>query len=462
MHCFRYILPFLYTVVFWQSALSQTLLEGNILSASGEAIPEIYVTVIPPGPADIFTDHRSTVKADQNGFFRAELTQKGLYSIRFNGIYHKSSYFLLLADGQPSLRFTIYLIPHRFNEGEYFVNDDYLKWIRVTGNFNEYDYMSGFWFHHADDGSIFAFIPAQTDTLRYQIRGLSYGSGSHPHPDADGYNLREDGTFESVLHTGLPADSVEIRYTPRQTMPYQEFYRGLDLQGTGPLSAFIVFENPDDRHWVMPLMQIRRFPQTLMVIENPNESQVSMANHFRLLLDENKPKFPYQPDRQVRLNETEKFILDETLTETQHGLLYLLYASLLQQHQIYSEYRAFLPEPHSSELPEYDRQILMKIPDTIHPTHPAWAINRTLPGFLLQIVPDYAPLAAYLSEIIALHPADGVAEQAAIDLFRATALDYESADRVPAFRLALNRFGDRRIVAQLRHLFNTEIDGEGM
>jgi hypothetical protein len=458
VHCFHYILAAVLFLLSWHNALSQTRLEGTVLSASGEPIPQVYVSIREPGPTDIFTDRTTILQADENGYFKSELDRKGMYSVRIHGIYHKHFFIRLLADGQESVQLTIYLIPVRFNDGAYFNIDEYLEWIRVIGNFNDFDYLTGIPFQRTEDGAIHAFIPAQTDTLRFQARGLNYSSGPQPHPIADEYRLRDDGTFESVLYTGLPADSIEIRYTPYQTMPFQDFYSGLDYSGSRTLSGFIQFQHPDHRHWITPLFHLSRFPPQIMVIDQPDNPDQTIYEHIRLLSDGYRASFPFDKNYHALLTETEQYLDSDSLQPGQRKLLSLAYASLLQQNQMNNEYRERFLNQDPVIFQDTNENILTEIPRLIDPSHSLWELNRELPGYLLRVMPNNNRMKTYLSEIIAHHPVDDVAEQAAIALFQVTASEYETADDVPAMQYALRRFGISRLSSQLRYLFDQSVE----
>lgn len=147
---------------------------------------------------------------------------------------------------QGQINMSIYLVPALYRSGRHFDKQKYLKWIRVYGNFNNYDFFTVESFRANNDGPISAFIK----TIRYQVKGLSNGSDTLP--GADDYAVRGRG-FEAVLFNTSEANSIELRYHPEEKRTYNFKKPDGPMPWHVPLRTFLHFTRPTAKFWIEPL-----------------------------------------------------------------------------------------------------------------------------------------------------------------------------------------------------------------
>lgn len=440
-------------------SLAQTSVSGQILSADGSRIPAVDISVEPLTENDLFksTDGNHPVSGE-DGSYRILFEEPGLYEIGIRGVFHRTMNIPILVYDQPEIKMNILMQPKRFDNGEYFENQEYLEWIRVTGNFNDDDFQTGRPFYLNADGSVSAYIPVTSDTLRYQVRGLA--SGLTAFPLADEYRLREDRTFESLLYTDLPEDSLEIRYEPGETVSFP-FYVP---KGINPLqiilSGYLSFERENDAHWVFPIIRIRSYHQILYKTDWEQSAGLTEEEQYRHLgMRQNAGQLSGGIFNEMLKNTTES-LDNPDLNPQQHTLLYLAYAGILQRdHMMYRMEMGFgMQTEEAPEKPDYDPGIIHALPGQVSPAHPAWSMNPRLPHFLLELT-DYEPeYVRYFSEMAKHHPDNDVAENAAFVLLRNAAGKYGSVEEVPVYRIILERFGEGRL-ARRAHLVFEELSG---
>jgi len=215
-------------------------------------MPVSSIDVSATGPTNIFT-LPDKVYADKNGSFSVTFEDPGIYTLSVRGVFHKSVRIPVMIYDQDKIELDIFLLPHSYNNGEYFDQQVYLKWIRAYGNFNGYDFFSGEIFRANKDGSISAFIKTDLDTIRYQIRGLTRGIAVLP--GADEYSTI-GSDFEAVIYNTSDTDSVELRFNPNEKQPYARVLPEAPVSWQVSLAAFVHFHNDNDKYWSLPLKRI--------------------------------------------------------------------------------------------------------------------------------------------------------------------------------------------------------------
>lgn len=434
-----------------QTANCQTSIQGNVLSVDGSTIPMAVISIIPENTRDIFSGHYEDVYAGKDGSYQLDLHDPGIYRITFRAVYHKSVTIPVLVYDQPPIDMNVLLLPAIYNDGFYFDDPEYLSWIRVVGNFNNYDFNSGKGFSLNNDGSISAFIPVKSDTVRYQVRGLNYGHGATPLPLADEYNKRDDGSLESVLINRLPADSLEIRYTPGKTIPFQRHL----FEGLKPLynsaNGFIAFRNPLDQYWTEPLKPYHSFQIFSQVID------WSLATGLPAEIEEKLQPVQQENPMQRNAGNIVEFFLEALeepdLHPQQVSILLLAYAgSLYWLDRIQNaRFQIFGMEKGDEVLP--DSEIILTIPDKVSPVHPAWSRNIGLPEFLLKITDNHPQLVAYFKDVAKHHPDEQVVRSAVFTLLRHSAPDYSTIEEMDIYRIIVERYGEGNLARRAHREF---------
>lgn len=320
-----------FQLLFAFEAVAQTAIHGKLLSVDGGIIPKTSISIHQDNPRDVFSEYED-IYDGADGAYRIEIHEPGIYNITFRGIYHRPLTMHFLIIDQPVIEMDVLLLPTYCNDGRYFSNEEYLQWIRVVGNFNSYNYHTGKSFSKNHDGSISAFIPVTSDTVRYQIKGLGYGwSGPTPLPMADKYQIRDDRSFESVLYRNLPADSLEIRYIPGETIPFERELPSVEQDWLNA-NGFISFKNRVDRHWTEPIRLLQFIGPSIPIIEQDLTSGLSADEQIDYL---NKY---YSDESAEHLIEVKQRVLSDLsnldIHPQQREILFLGYAAILNQIEI--------------------------------------------------------------------------------------------------------------------------------
>lgn len=436
----------------------QTTIHGKMLSVDGRSIPKTIISIHQQNPRDIFSGYEDS-SAEPDGSYSITLLEPGLYNITFRGIYHLRVSIPFLIIDQESIEMDLLMIPGVYNDGRYFENEEYLEWIRVIGNFNNYDVLTGIPFNLNDDGSISAFIPVTSDTIRYQVSGLGYGRlGVTPLPPADEYAIRENRSFESVLYRNLPSDSLEIRYSPDETIPFQSHLPFKELPDWLSNNHFINFVNKSDRYWVEPIHLLRNFRINLLPVLKQDL------------------KFGLTPSEQERYSERFSSVVSEDqLKETidrirntyyrsdihpqQKAILSLSYLSLLHHVEVLQRLstqesmtiNALLgigrsnennPESDPFENIEVDHEILLQIPNRLVPTHPVLNQLQILSQSLLNMTNNHPKIVNFYHEIVKHHMNESTVERFATVLISEQAGEYERVDQIEVYQIIVDRFGE--------------------
>ena len=452
-------------------AAAQTTIKGRMLSVDGRTIPETLISVSRENPTDMF-DRFEDQSAESDGTYKITIQEPGIYNVTFKGIYHRSITIPFLIVHQDDIEMDLLLLPNVYNDGRFFGNEEYLQWIRVFGNFNSYDYSNGIPFSLNADGSISAFIPVAADTVRYQVRGLGYGrAGAMPLPLADEYGTREDKTFESVIYHNLPPDSIEVRYVPGETIPFQRVIPADTDHEWLNASALISFKNSTDRYWAEPIVLIRYFRRIIPIIERDLKTGLSDAEYVVYL------KRFYLPDNTAdHLTESIERIKKEasnpSLHPEQRAVLTLGYAAahyrlemyqrMLQRNQL--SIRDMLnagtrgDTVSDTELIDHiaiDTELILKIPDLIVPTHPVWNRAQMLPQYLLNSTDTNPVFLDYFLEVVKHHPDENVIQHMLGALIRKQAQNYKTVEEMNVYKAIIERFGERELARRAHEIFRS-------
>jgi len=468
-----FITSAVFLVLFTSGAAAQTTIHGKLLSVDGSILPKTVISIHQDSPRDIFSEY-DDIYAGADGKYRFELHEPGIYNITFRGIYHRPFTIPFLVIDQPSIEMDVLLLPAYFNDGRYFSNEEYLHWIRVVGNFNNYDYHTGIPFSENEDGSISAFIPVTSDTVRYQVRGLGYGWGGHaPLPLADKYQIRDDRSFESVLYNNLPADSLEIRYIPGETIPFERKLPSARQEWLNA-SGFVNFKSSEDRHWTEPISLMHVIGTSIPFIERDLTSGLAEDEQVHYL-----NKFYSIESAEHLLEVKQRFLMNldnPDIHPRQREILFLGYAALIYQIEISKLRLEYIMNDSEERLSSnrkkgievvlnrldettIDKEILMQISEQVVPVHPLWSRAQMLPQFLLQAIDGEHNFIEYFTEIVKHHPAELAVERVISALVRELAEDYETVEDMEVYQIVVERFGEGEVARRAHDAFRAPMNG---
>jgi len=446
-----------------ETVYGQTEVHGVLLSTDGEPMPATVISIRQADQADIFARY-DPISADEDGSYRLTLNAPGIYNITFRGVYHQGVTIPVLITNQPVIRMDVVLLPVFFNDGRYFENEEYLSWIRVVGDFNDYDFNTGSNFSLNDDGSISAFIPVTADTVRFQVRGLSYGRGGSatPIPPLDEINIHPNNSFEAVRYRDLPDDSLEVRFIPGESIPYQRYLPSDDESIPFTIRGIISLHEESDRHWIWPL-ELGFFGTTLHIAEGQDitagispEDQIAWQAKYQN---------DYRGDKLMERKRSALTYLEENgLDSQQKGLLHMAYAATVYrlngQQRLYDQQRDNAPDGMEIEvenIPDFEinTDVIVAIPDLISPSHPAWARFYGISQLLLEESSAGDEVLRYLHQIVEYHPDELVVQRILADVIRYLAPDYQSVEEMEVYRVVVERFGEGDAARQAHRVFQS-------
>lgn len=451
---FLFIAP-LFLLLMVDSALSQTSILGKLLSVDGRAIPKTVISIEPENKRDIFDQSYNDIFPDENGAYQFNIQEPGLYRLTFKGVFHHELRVPIMIYDQPSMNMNVLLFPMHFNDGTYFDNDEYLEWIRVVGNFNDYDYNTGKQFSLNSDGSISAFIPVNSDTIRYHVRGITYNQSATVLPQADEYGYREDVGFESVLYDNLPNDSLEIRYNPDDTISYnRHFPFGVNPTEVN-LNGFISFNNQENENWVRPLSLLQPFLKVFSIIEwemaegIPIESQIQIQEKYAGNV--------FEVNLSDEFEQIHSDLSKQKLHSQQRAILALSYVTILG----FREHKArFLQMRRNQSIPELhpDMEIINLIPEIVPSVHPAWKYNNGAVDYLLTETDDPQKFVEYFHKVVQYNPNDRAVELTASSIIRHFGSEYSSVEEMPVYQMILHRYGENDVARTAHMAFRNQIE----
>ncbi|MGF1669653.1 MAG: hypothetical protein ACFCU6_04325 [Balneolaceae bacterium] len=430
-------------------------LKGYLLSANNEPIPSAHIQISPFANVEKFLSQ--TILAKQDGKFTVIVPKPGLYNISVKGAMHHSVTFPMLFPNEEARSFKIYLEPLVYRDGKYFDNEEYLYWIRVYGNFNNYSYQKGIPFEYQGDGTISAPIFSRLDTVRYVIRGLTTGPGVLP--GADRYDLHPDGYYEALIHN--PDGVILLEYNPDSGLPYQS--KRKSISNYQSYRAHLVFKNESDLVWVKA-PQLVRSPDSRVNIAttelfSPTKKSYrhnSLQNFYERLIS----------DIIGMLNITEDKI-DAAWDNNRKAVWLLAYAGLftqlMQQKERLIRFGMLTDENNeiSFEKNEVYRMIndysvykgyINQLTKTVTPVHPVWSLNRAMVPVSMDLIELDTENLEYFKQIAMYHPDEFVSAPVFLKLleYEIKLSDFKAPDELTTYSMILERFGDRNLARKAR------------
>ena len=450
------------TAIFFLSAASdgiaQTIINGKVLSADGSTIVEAEISTTVPDIQDIFADKRIKAEVAEDGTFQLQFDQPGIYLLSIKGVFHQTMNVPVLIYDQPSMEMNILMLPKPYKSGRHFENEGYLQWIRVMGNFNQYDYRTGEQFTLNEDGSISATVPVTSDTMRIQVSGISYGQGSGAITPADKFELLPDNSFVSVLYKNLPEDSLEIRYKPNESIPYRRVVIDGRSSNSLPIDGFITFRNNIDRYWVEPLITMQAIPFRYRIVDSSFSEGILPSDQISFQKSEGESYFEKNWGRSI--DKITGALKNSSLHEQQKNSLLIAYVGVVHRANMRRNY--FFRGRQNEKPPEleYNPVIIDRIFEEIEPGYIVWAWRNQIPMFILESLDFDDRSVAYFTDLVLNHSSDDLAERVSHAIVEGTAQNYTSVEDLPVYQAILQRFGEGSVLRRAELMFKQQNEGE--
>lgn len=419
------------------SGHGNTTVSGTILSVTGEPMPVSTIDVSATGPTNIFTQHNK-VYADKSGSFSITFENPGIYTLTIRSVFHKSVRVPIMIYDQDKIGLDIYLLPHSYNNGDYFDQQVYLKWIRAYGNFNGYDFFSGEIFRANEDGSISAFIKTDLDTIRYQIRGLTRGATVLP--GADEYStLGSD--FEAVIVNSTETDSIELRFNPDKKQPYARVLPEAPVSWQVSLAAFVHFHDDNDKYWSLPLEKTHSTRLMYYSVSPTKDIGIPPAEIKKAMFR----SYGFRSSSQMSAyrDSVLSALQIKDLHPQQRSALLISYLGSIQHQRNRERYLQSIGQD-SSDL-NIHPDVFDEVFRTVDPRNPVWALNDQAPLMLLQETNYSDEAVSYTEQMIRNHADGMVVRHLVLSLIERFANDYESVAEMPYYSLIVNRYGERHL-----------------
>lgn len=452
--------------------MSQTIIQGKLLNVDGSTIPKTVITIRPEVQQNIFSKQYEDIFPKEDGSYQLQIQEPGLYRLTFRGVFHYGISVPVMIYDQPSMNMNVLLVPMLFNDGAHFEREEYLEWIRIVGNFNEYDYFTGKQFSLNSDGSISAFIPIDSDTIHYHVRGITYNQSATVLPQADEYNYREDVGFESVLFNDLPTDSLEIRYDPKQPLPFKRHLpKGLLHPLQKGIRGFVSLKNQENENWIQPLISLRPHNRVFELIEW--EMSVGIPVHFQINLQKKYAQNRFNIDVSEEFEEVSRELTKENLHPQQRAILTMSYAGILgwiRRQNILKQRSREDPTLvendilkrlfEEKEIPKIspDPEIIHSIPEIVSPVHPAWIYYNGAVDYLLTETDDQQKFVGYFHEVVKHNPNDRAVRLIVSSVIRHLGSAYSSVEEMPVYQIILERYGQNDLARDAHMAFRNRIE----
>lgn len=201
-------------MIFFAFFLFQQLfsIQGTVSSIHFDKLDDLHVSISSSIPKGKFDTKLPKISVSENSNFQVHIFEPGLYSLYTRAPYHEVSFLSFLVDRPDSIIVDIIMDAIAVEDGEFFPDPEYVKWIDVMGNFNDWDSETAIPFtFDAADSSIYCVIPSNLDTVWYRI----YGLNTMVLPGADAYKITRVQGREVYIAALIPENGeVVLRYRP--------------------------------------------------------------------------------------------------------------------------------------------------------------------------------------------------------------------------------------------------------
>lgn len=421
---------------------SQATLAGTVKSLDGSSLPRSHVVLEPYSENLFYNTQVAEVKRDNS--FNISIPKSGIYRLTVMGAMHKGISFPVWIREPDTLHLDINLDPKNLDDGEYFDSNEYISWIRVTGNFNGYNYDRGVRFEQVAPKTLRATINTSLDTLHYQITGLT--SGTTVLPGAADYRLRDSRNYEAIVP--VRDNRVVLTYRADSSYydnknPFEGYRTTWDFnQSKVKFAKDIedrIHKNLREENFFARLFNYAMFDSDSLPVK---KFEYTMQQHYREIW---------------KLNLSEIEALEKQLTslskDTNDDLrqsMYYKYLSLSEQ--IDETHDSRLLEESATEPSQYiNKDVLNTSMNAIPPESPLWSLRTSL----VHILPDilgYTPrITTYLEEMIAKNPDLDVTGKVLFQLFTHSFDESGRSEKTQEYyRLILDAFGDNYYARKAR------------
>lgn len=420
----------------------QATLTGTVTSLDGSSLPRAHVMLKPY--SDNLFYHTQTVAVDKNDRFQVSVPKSGVYRLTITGAMHKDVHMPVWIREPDTLHIDARLDPKNLDDGEYFNSNEYISWIRVTGNFNGYNYDRGVRFERVAPKTLRATITTSLDTLHYQIVGLT--SGTTVLPGAADYRLRDSQNYEAVVP--VTNDRVIVTYKADSTYfdnrnPYKGYRTTWDLN-----QSKIQFGDEREDHIQKNLNKVNLFDRLFNYAMFDSDTltqdvfEYTMQQHYKERWKLNLTEIDSLENRIKNL----PMDTNEYLRQSMHYKYLLLSENIVE-----TDDSGLLEEIETEPGRHIDTGLLHATMDVIPPESPLWSLNREL-ILVLPAVLGYADrVTGYLEEMVMKHQDNDITGRVLFKLFTHS---FDSSGRSEKtkkyYRLILDAFGDNYYARKAR------------
>ena len=435
-----FIVSFLTLQPFDINSQPQAVLFGTVTSLDGSSLPTAHVTLDPY--LDNLFFNSVVTEVDSNNSFSLTIPQSGLYRLTVSGVMHKQFSVPIWIRDPDTHRLHVELDPKNLDDGEYFDSNEYLSWIRVTGNFNGYNYDRGIRFDRIDSTTLRAEINTSLDTLTYQITGLT--SGTTVLPGAADYRLRNSDNYVAVLpvhnNRAVLTYKADSTYFDNKN-PFKGYRTTWDLN-----QSQIIFEDETEG----------RIHQNLR-----KENLSSRIFNFAMFDSDSMPrdKFEYTMEQHYRESwemHLEKIsamedLLGTSTFENEYLSQAMFYQYLLVSDEIIEAHKSGLLEGMVNDLDRIvtepgnyiDTGILDTSMDVIPPESPLWSLRKDLIFTLPEMLGISGKTKEYLEEVVRKNRDTDITGRVLYQLFTHSFDRSGRSDQTQNYyRLMLDMFGN--------------------
>lgn len=184
-------LLFILFILFIQNIYSQSI-TGILTSCNNTQLKRADIQILSNAleyPKPII----KTIRLSDNGEFKIILDKPGFYQIRFCGVDHQPLEVPFFINSTENIDVKVKIVPNYVDE---------IKELKIIGDFNKFSWgKSAKKMEKDNDDNYVAEIKTISDTLAYQIIGMSNRNHSVNYSQADYFILDNGGDYISVLKT---------------------------------------------------------------------------------------------------------------------------------------------------------------------------------------------------------------------------------------------------------------------
>lgn len=201
------MLSFVFLLLFSISLTSaETIVTGKITGFPGRPIPLANVSLSQPNdklPEKI-------VEASRTGEFKITIDSKGVWLLRFNGVFHQDYTVAVYVDEPKVINLDVTLATYKYGKS--------FGIVKVLGNFNRWYPPSAVPMHKREDGTYTAEIRTKVNPVFYQLTGVL--ARNIPGTEADRYKYDQNVGYSAVL--GAKHGKVRITFDPAKLLSSEE------------------------------------------------------------------------------------------------------------------------------------------------------------------------------------------------------------------------------------------------